>query len=210
MTLITPPPLRLVVLISGNGSNLQAIIDAIVRGDLHAKIAKVVANQESAYGLERAHRAGIPTSCLTLAAYRKTGRTRAAYDADLAGLVADCRPDLIVLAGWMHVLSPMFLDRFPGRVINLHPALPGQFSGVDAIARAWAACRRGEIAVTGVMVHQVVPEVDAGPVLAVAEVPIDPAGSLAGLEARIHAVEHRLLVQTIGQIADARQEEKIQ
>ncbi len=206
---MTPPvarPLRLVVLISGYGSNLQAIVDAIARGELNAGIAAVIANRGSAHGLERARLAGIPTGCLILASYRAAGKPREAYDADLAGLVAAGRPDLVVLAGWMHVLSPAFLDRFPGQVINLHPALPGQFAGTAAIQRAWEAGRRGEISVTGVMVHQVVPEVDAGPVLAVAEVPIDPAGSLADLEARVHAVEHRLLVQTIGQMAARRQD----
>jgi len=206
---MTPPaarPLRLVVLISGYGSNLQAIIEAIARGNLNAEIAAVVANRGSAYGLERARLAGIPIRCLTRSASQEADRPREAYDADLAGLVAAYRPDLVVLAGWMHVLSPAFLDRFPGQVINLHPALPGQFPGTGAIERAWAACRRGEITVTGVMVHQVAPEVDAGPVLAVAEVPIDPAGSLADLEARIHALEHHLLVETIGQIAAGRRD----
>jgi formyltetrahydrofolate-dependent phosphoribosylglycinamide formyltransferase len=204
MTTPTLHQQRIAVLVSGYGSNLQAIIDAVAAGDLAAEIAVVVANREDAYGLERARQAGIPTCCLTLAPYRKAGRPRAAYDADLADLVAGYRPEWVVLAGWMHVLSPAFLDRFPGQVINLHPALPGQFPGTDAIARAWAACRRGELAVTGVMVHQVVPEVDAGPVLAVAEVPIDPAESLADLESRMHAVEHRLLVQALMKIADER------
>ncbi|HEX9116122.1 MAG TPA: formyltransferase family protein, partial [Anaerolineae bacterium] len=91
--------------------------------------------------------------------------------------------------------------RFPGRVINLHPALPGQYPGTDAIARAYAASRRGEIAATGIMVHHVVPELDAGPVLATAAVPIYPADSLEELEARVHATEHRLLVQVIGRLA---------
>jgi len=111
--------------------------------------------------------------------------------------VAACAPDLVVLAGWMYVLSPAFLDRFPGRVLNLHPALPGQFAGTHAIQRAYEAFRRGEIDHTGVMVHWVVPEVDAGPVVASAQVPIQTSDSLDDLEARIHAVEHRLLVDAI-------------
>jgi len=106
-----------------------------------------------------------------------------------------------VLAGWMHVLSPAFLDRFPGRVLNLHPALPGQFAGTHAIQRAYEAFQRGEINHTGVMVHWVAPEVDAGPVAASAEVPIYPSDSLDDLETRIHAVEHQLLVQAIAQAA---------
>ncbi len=107
------------------------------------------------------------------------------------------RPDLIVLAGWMHVLSPAFLDRFPMKVLNLHPALPGQFPGTHAIERAYEAFQRGEIDRTGVMVHWVVPEVDAGPVVASAEVPIYPTDTLDDLEARIHAIEHQLLVEAI-------------
>ena len=202
---LTPPvrPLSLAVLVSGYGSNLQAIVDAIGRGDLRAEIRVVVANRDNAYGLERARLAGIPTHCLALAAYRRAGRTREEYDVDLAGLVGAYRPDLVVLAGWMHVLSPAFIDRFRGQIINLHPALPGQFPGTDAIERAYQAYHRGEITVTGVMVHQVVPEVDAGPVLALAEVPLHPAESLEDLAGRIHAVEHILLVQAIAKIAAA-------
>ncbi len=192
---------RLAILISGSGSNLQAIIDAIAAGRLNAQIAVVVSNRRAAFGLTRAEQAGIPTRVFPLKPYTDAGRPRAQYDADLAGLVADYSPDLIVLAGWMHVLSPAFLDRFPGRVLNLHPALPGQFAGTHAIQRAYEAFQRGEIDHTGVMVHWVVPEVDAGPVVASAEVPIYPADSLDDLEARIHSVEHRLLVEAIAQVA---------
>ena len=100
----------------------------------------------------------------------------------------------------MHILSPAFLDRFPGQVLNLHPALPGQFAGTDAIGRAYEAFRRGEIDHTGVMVHWVAPEVDAGPVIAAAKVPIYAADTLADLEARVHETEHRLLVEAVGQV----------
>jgi formyltetrahydrofolate-dependent phosphoribosylglycinamide formyltransferase len=123
------------------------------------------------------------------------------YDADLAGVVSSYEPDLIVLAGWMHVLSPAFLDRYPLRVLNLHPALPGQFAGTHAIARAYEAFQRGEIDTTGVMVHWVVPEVDAGPVVASARVPIYLTDSLDDLEARVHATEHRLLVEAIREVS---------
>ena len=190
-------PARLAVLISGNGSNLQAVIDATQADALHARIVLVVSNRREAYGLVRAARAGIPACAFPLGPYRDAGRPREAYDADLAGIVAGCEPDLVVLAGWMHVLSAAFLDRFPGRVLNLHPALPGQFAGTHAIQRAHEAFQRGEITHTGVMVHWVVPEVDAGPVIAQTEVPIDPADTLEDLEARVHATEHRLLVDAI-------------
>ncbi len=190
-------PARLAVLISGNGSNLQAIIDAIQAGTLPARVVLVVSNRREAYGLVRAARAGIPACAFPLKPYREAGRPREAYDADLAGIVAGCKPDLVVLAGWMHVLSRAFLDRFPGRVLNLHPALPGQFAGTHAIQRAHEAFRRGEITHTGVIVHWVVPEVDAGPVIAQADVPICPTDTLEDLEARVHAAEHRLLVDAI-------------
>jgi formyltetrahydrofolate-dependent phosphoribosylglycinamide formyltransferase len=191
---------RLAVFISGNGSNLQALIDAIDVGQLDAKIVVVVSNRKAAYGLARADRAGIPTLYFPLQPYRQTGWSRENYDADLAQQIIPYKPDLIVLAGWMHVLSPLFLDRFPRRVLNLHPALPGQFAGTHAIERAYDAFHRGEIIHTGVMIHWVVPEVDAGQVVKMEAVPIDRADRLADLESRIHAVEHRLLVESVQQI----------
>ena len=190
---------RLAVLISGSGSNLQAIIDAGAAGKLAAQVVVVVSNRRDAFGLARAERAGIPTRYFPLKPYTAAGRPRAEYDADLAAQVAAFAPDLVVLAGWMHVLSPAFLDRFPGRVLNLHPALPGQFAGTHAIQRAFDAFQRGEIDHTGVMVHWVVPEVDAGPVIASSTVPILPGDTLEDLEARMHAAEHRLLVDAIAQ-----------
>jgi len=190
-------PARLAVLISGNGSNLQAVIDATQAGALPARVVLVVSNRREAYGLVRAACAGIPACAFPFKPYREAGRSRDAYDADLAGIVAGCKPDLVVLAGWMHVLSAAFLDRFPGRILNLHPALPGQFAGTHAIQRAHEAFQRGEITHTGVMVHWVVPEVDAGPVIVEAEVPICPDDTLEDLEARVHATEHRLLVDAI-------------
>lgn len=188
---------RLAVLISGNGSNLQAIIDAIAAGQLDARIAVVASNRRDAYGLVRAEQAGIPTLYCPFKPYKDAGRPREQYDADLAAQVAAYAPNLVVLAGWMHVLSPAFLDRFPGRVLNLHPALPGQFAGTHAIQRAYEAFQQGEIDQTGAMVHWVVPEVDAGPVLASVQVPIYPGDSLEELEARMHAAEHRLLIEAI-------------
>ena len=188
---------RLAVLISGNGSNLQALIDAIQVGELEAKIVAVVSNRRDAYGLVRAEQANIPTLYFPLKTYLEAGHSREAYDADLAKMVLAYQPDLMILAGWMHVLSPAFLDYFPGRVLNLHPALPGQFAGTHAIQRAYEAFQRGEIEHTGVMVHWVVPEIDAGPVIATANVSIYTTDSLADLETRIHATEHRLLVEAI-------------
>ncbi len=186
---------RIAVLISGFGSNLQAIIDACRSGYIpNAEVCAVISNRKEAYGLERARQAGIAAVYFPLKPFKDQGKSRQDYDAALADLVASYRPDWIVLAGWMHVLSMAFLGRFPGRVINLHPALPGAFPGTDAIRRAYEAYQRGEITHTGVMVHLVPDEgVDVGPVLAQQEVPIYPSDTLADLEARVHAVEHELL-----------------
>ena len=192
---------KLAVLISGNGSNLQAIINAVAAGSLDARIAVVVSNRKAAYGLERARRAHIPDRYFPLKPYRDAQRSRAEYDADLAALVNEYTPDWVVLAGWMHILSEAFLGRFPSRVVNLHPALPGQFPGAHAIDDALAAFARGEVEQTGVMVH-LVPDarVDEGPVLAEQAVPIRAGDTRETLAERIHAVEHRLLVETLQEL----------
>ena len=185
---------RLVVLISGNGSNLQALLDAVGRGELEAEVTAVVSNKGEAYGLERARRAGIPA--LVMPKLRSLDRR--AYDCQLAQTVLGFMPDWVLLAGWMRILSMEFLGQFPGKVVNIHPALPGAFPGTHAIQHAWEAYSRGEIDHTGVMVHLVPDEgVDAGPVLGQQDVPILPEDTLDGLEERIHAVEHRLYVQTM-------------
>jgi phosphoribosylglycinamide formyltransferase 1 len=184
----------LVVLISGFGSNLQAVMDAAHSGALPAQVCGVISNKTSAYGLERARLAGIPA---VVHAFKKD-QDRREYDRQLAELVAIFQPDWIVLAGWMRVLSSPFLNRFPGKVVNLHPALPGMFPGTHAIERAFAAFTAGQIEHTGVMVHLVPDEgVDSGPVLNQKIVPILPEDTLETLEARIHAVEHDLLVETL-------------
>ncbi|WP_420641305.1 phosphoribosylglycinamide formyltransferase [Candidatus Leptofilum sp.] len=188
---------RLVILISGSGSNLQAVLDAVEAGTITAVPSLVVSNRKKAYGLVRAETAGVPTAYFPFKPYRGAGKSREQYDADLAELIRPYQPDLIVLAGWMHILSATFLNCFPHKVINLHPALPGQFAGTHAIQRAYDAYQRGEIAHTGCMVHFTIPEVDAGPVVAQAEVPILPTDSLADLETRMHQAEHQLLVTAV-------------
>ena len=189
--------MRLVVMVSGSGSNLQAIMDAIATGTLQAEIVGVISNRKEAFALERAAKAGIPTLYFPLKPYKEGGKSREAYDSDLALKVAAFQPDLIVLAGWMHILSAAFLHHFPLRVINLHPALPGAFPGTDAIHRAYEAAQDRLIDESGCMVHYAIPEVDAGDVLAKAVVPIYPEDSLEAFEARIHKTEHILIVEAI-------------
>jgi formyltetrahydrofolate-dependent phosphoribosylglycinamide formyltransferase len=197
---------RLVVLISGFGSNLQALLDASAAGELPADIVGVVSNKHGAYGLERARQAGV----LGLALPPARGQARRDYDAALAETVATLAPDWVILAGWMRVLTSTFLDRFRNRVVNLHPALPGMFPGVEAIERAYAAFLRGEIGCTGVMVHLVPDEgVDSGPVLAQVTVPMEATDSLEDLQSRVHAAEHKLLVATVARLVQLDEGESI-
>jgi len=192
------------VLVSGYGSNLQAIMDACATGSLpDAAVVAVVANRKTSYGLQRAISQGIPSLYHPLASYRQWGRTREAYDADLAAILLRYRPDVVALAGWMHVFSMAFLQHFRRHVINIHPALPGTFPGTHAIERAYKAYQRGEITHTGVMVHYVPDEaVDEGPVILKREVPIRPDDTLEALEERIHVVEHILYPQAIAKVLD--------
>jgi phosphoribosylglycinamide formyltransferase-1 len=200
---------RLAMFISGYGSNLQAILDAAANGQLPGvEVALVVSNRKEAYGIQRAIRAGVPLVYFPLAPYRQAGRARADYDADLAAILQSFAVEWVVLAGWMHVLGNVFLRRFPNRVVNLHPALPGTFPGTDAILRAYVAYQQGEVSHTGVMVHLVPDEgVDVGPVVVQETVPIYPADSLEDLEARVHGVEHRLLVRALHRLCCAGNQE---
>jgi len=188
---------RLVVLISGNGSNLQAILDACASGELPATVVSVISNKVDAYGLVRAKNVGVEAIHFP----KQENESRCDYDARLADYVSTCLPDYVILAGWMRILSSSFLASFPNRVINLHPALPGIFPGIHAIERAFEAYQRGEIKHTGVMVHLVPDEgVDNGPVLDQQEIHFQPDESLERFEARVHEVEHKLLVNTLKKI----------
>ena len=194
---------RLVVLATGSGSNLQAILDACADGTLAAEVVLVVVNRRTAYAADRAAAAGVPSVYRPMGPFREAvpddaRRARERYDAALAVEIADARPDLIVQAGWMHLFTSAFLDRFPGMVVNLHPALPGAFPGAHAIDDAWAAHETDGLNHTGVMVHLVPDEgVDDGPVLASQRVPITADDTRETLEARLHEVEHELFVATI-------------
>ena len=186
--------IRLVILISGNGSNLQAILDACASGELNASVVSVISNKADAYGLIRAKNAGIESVYFP----KFENESRRDYDARLSSRVTAKLPDYIILAGWMKILSSSFLSSFPNRVINLHPALPDMFPGTHAIQRAFDAFQRGEITHTGVMVHLVPDEgVDDGPVLATEIVRVYEDDTLESLEARVHKIEHRILITVL-------------
>jgi len=164
-------------------------------------VVVVVSNHRTAHAIDRAEEAGIPVIYHPLKWYVDNGHSREAYDTALADAVAEFEPDWIVLAGWMHVLSMAFLSRFPGHVINLHPALPGQFPGTDAISRAYEAFQQGKITETGVTVHYVPDEgIDTGPTIALAHVAIAPNESLEALTTRIHNTEHRVLIEALRRV----------
>jgi phosphoribosylglycinamide formyltransferase 1 len=189
--------MKLAVLISGQGSNLQAILDACREGILNAEVVVVVSNKAGAMGLERARKCNIPALIKSRLPDQKTED----YDRELAEIILPYQPDWVVLAGWMRILSCHFLNYFPHRVINLHPALPQAFPGINAIERAFRAYQRGEIQHTGVMVHLVPDEgVDCGPVLNQTNVDILPDDTLDTLTVRMHQTEHRLLIETLNLI----------
>jgi phosphoribosylglycinamide formyltransferase 1 len=188
---------RLVVLASGSGSNLQSIIDASHSGRLDATVAAVVSDKADAHALVRAAAHGIPAVHLG----RHPGEARADYDARLTDVVSGFDPTWVVLAGWMRILSMSFLGWFPGMVVNLHPALPGELPGTQAIERAYAEWEAGTRAATGVMVHLVPDEgVDDGPVLATATVEFRRGETLDQFAHRVHTVEHELLVATLAHL----------
>jgi phosphoribosylglycinamide formyltransferase 1 len=185
---------RLVILISGNGSNLQAILDACTSGELPAFVVCVISNKADAYGLIRAKNAGVEAIHFA----KLENETRQEYDKRLADFVITKQPDYIVLAGWMRILTSSFINQFPNKIINLHPALPNTFSGTHAIERAYEAYQRCEIAQTGVMIHLVPDEgVDDGPLLAKQEINFIKDESFEDFEIRVHQTEHQLLVKTL-------------
>lgn len=192
---------RLVVLASGNGSNLQAVLDACVEGRLPATVAAVVSNKAGSGALQRAADSGVPF--VHVGPHRDEPRSD--YDARLADVVSGFGPDWIVLAGWMRILTMSFLGWFPDMVLNLHPALPGELPGVDAIERALHEAHAGLRTSTGVLVHLVPDEgVDTGPALGTVVVDIDPDDTLESLATRVHEAEHDLLVEVLSDLCRRR------
>jgi phosphoribosylglycinamide formyltransferase 1 len=191
-----PDPLALGVLLSGSGTNLQALIDAIDAGRLAARVAVVISNVADAGGVERARRHGLTTVVLE----HRDAPSRESYDARLVEVLRAHGVDLVVLAGFMRLVTPVLLNAFPSQVLNIHPALLPAFPGLHAERQALAHGAR----VTGVTVHFVDEQTDHGPILVQAAVPIAPDDTEATLHARIQRQEHRLYPFAIQLIAEGR------
>ena len=187
--------LPVVVLISGSGSNLQALIDAADAAAPYA-IAAVISNRADAYGLTRAAQAGIPTRVLD----HRQFADRAAFDAALAELIDGFQPGLVVLAGFMRILTPGFVRHYAGRLLNIHPSLLPKYQGLDTHARALAAGEDEH----GCSVHFVTEELDGGPVIAQAKVAVQPDDTPDGLAGRVLSQEHKLYPAVVRGFASGR------
>jgi phosphoribosylglycinamide formyltransferase-1 len=184
----------LAVLISGRGSNLQSIIDAIDRGALDARIGLVVSNRTDARGLLRAREAGLEAICLASRDYA----SREAYDEAIAVLLRERQVALVCLAGYMRLVGAPLLDAFPGRILNIHPSLLPSFPGLEAQRQA---LEHG-VRVSGATVHLVTSELDAGPIVAQSPVPVLDADTVESLSARILVEEHKIYPEAIRTILD--------
>ena len=187
---------RIVVLASGGGTNLQAILDQLHGGEEGIEVVGVGSDKQGAMALERASRAGIDTAVFTSAEYKD----REARDQALGDWIEGCEPDLVVLAGYMQLLSPDFVGRFRNRVINVHPALLPAFPGINAVQQAIDHGAK----ITGVTVHFVDEGVDSGPIIMQRPVPVAPSRNWDETEKAIHATEHALLPETIRLLAAGR------
>ncbi|KAF5628543.1 phosphoribosylglycinamide formyltransferase [Fusarium tjaetaba] len=209
-------PCRILVMASGFGSNFQALIDAISTGSLpNSRIISLIVNRRNAHATVRAEKAGIPWQYFNLISHgflekgetdeQKVTEGRRKYDAALAEkiLSANEKPELIVLAGWMHVFSTAFLDPIQKaglNVINLHPALPGEFDGANAIERAYDEFKAGRLTRSGIMAHYVIAEVDRGTPILVKE--IEWKGEdLEQYKEKVHSHEHELIVNATAKVA---------
>ncbi len=190
--------IKLGVLLSGSGTNLQALIDAIRCGGLDASIELVVSSRPNAYGLQRARAAHIPTLALSTLDYADP----IAADATIAQELIKYQVDYVVMAGYMRMVHAPILKRFPARVINIHPALLPSFKGAHAIKEAYDA----GVKVTGVTIHFADDRYDCGPIIAQQALVVDQSWSLEELEEHIHAIEHVLYPKTLQLFATKRVE----
>jgi phosphoribosylglycinamide formyltransferase-1 len=187
--------MRIVVLVSGTGSNLQAVIDAVKSGELDVEIAAVGADREGTFGVERSAEAGLETFVVNFNSFP----TRAEWDAALTEKVASYSPDVVVSSGFMRIVSPEFIDTFHGKYLNTHPALLPAFPGAHGVRDAMAY----GVKVTGCTVHWADAGVDTGPIIAQEAVVVEPGDTEESLHERIKVVERRLLIQTLADLAAA-------
>lgn len=187
---------RLGILISGSGTNLQAIIDRSESGDLHAEVVCVISNKAEAFGLERARKHGIAAIHLD----HRSCSGRGEYDAALVTTLQELHVDLVILAGFMRIVTPVLLDAFPNRVMNIHPALLPSFPGLDAQKQALEYGAK----LSGCTVHFVDAGTDTGPIILQSAVPVLEDDTVASLSERIHHEEHKLYPAAIQLFAEGR------
>ncbi len=187
-------PLQLAILISGNGSNLQSIIDAIETGRLNAKIKAVVSNKSEAFGLVRATRHGLHTWVIDHQDYAN----RDQYDDVLQHYLESIDPDYIVLAGYMRILSPDFIEAFEHRILNIHPSLLPAYKGLNTHQRALDNAETQH----GVSIHLVTAELDAGPVILQASYPVETGDRVEDMQTKGHRLEHQMFPQVLSWLSD--------
>ncbi|HSG97053.1 MAG TPA: phosphoribosylglycinamide formyltransferase [Woeseiaceae bacterium] len=175
---------RTAILISGSGTNLQAFIDRVTGGDLDLELSIVFSNKPDAFGLERARRAGIPTECIE----HRRFPSREMFDRAVAAVLDAYEPELIILAGFMRILSPWFVAHYEGRILNIHPALLPKYPGLDTHQRVLDAGDEWH----GSTVHFVTPELDAGPRILQGRLRVNPNESAEELQHRVQAIEHQI------------------
>lgn len=193
---MTAPKTRAVVLISGSGSNLQAFIDGVASGNLDIDISLVISNKPDAFGLERARNASINSACINHRDYS----SRLEFDQALMQRIDQEQPDIIILAGFMRILTPEFVNHYTNRLVNIHPSLLPKYPGVDTHQRAIDAGDKWH----GASIHFVVPEVDAGPIILQGQLSIGAGDTSDSLQQRIHKIEHKLYPLAVQWFAQGR------
>ena len=184
------------ILISGSGTNLQSFIDRVAAGDLALDLCVVFSNKPDAYGLVRAEKAGIPTACVEHGDYPD----RESFDRAVIGELDRCRPELLVLAGFMRILSPVFVNHYEGRILNIHPALLPSYPGLNTHQRVLDAGDEWH----GSTVHFVTEELDGGPRILQGRLRVDPSESADELQHRVQAVEHQIYPEAAGLVGSGR------
>lgn len=192
----TAAPLKIGVLISGSGTNLQAIVDRIADGSLNAEVALVVSSRPGVRGIERARAAGLPVLVMEKSEYAEPE----AADAKIASALKEAGCEYVIMAGYMRMVRKPLLDAYPGRIVNLHPALLPSFKGAHAIQDAFDY----GVKVTGVTVHFADDKYDCGPIIAQRALPVEEGWDVDTLEEHIHAIEHELYPEVVGWLAAGR------